>query len=174
MGIGSEELLPAGTAIWIRKLSGPAELAAYRYSATAPKAFAPIFGTEGTSNALYWDGMMFHPTFTAPPGTTTYQAVFQAYLVDTNSNAEAPDTSTPPMLFMFGNVPDGRPAMGLALKFAVSWDAASSGWAVESSPSLVGTNWTLVTNTQVSVDGQPAVILPATEAGLHYRMRRWP
>lgn len=173
MGAATDPL-PDGTAMWIRKLSGPAELAVYRYMGTAPKEFAPIFGTAGTSNALYWDGLMFHPTFAAPPGTTTYQAVFQAYLVDTVSNAEIPDTSTPPMMFTFSNVPDGRPDLGLALKFAATWAAAVTNWAVEVSTSMSGTNWTLVTNVPVTVDGQSAVILPVSDAGRFYRMRRLP
>jgi hypothetical protein len=173
IGAGSETL-PEGAAIWIRKVSGPADLAAYRYMGSEPKMFEPIFGTAGTSNALYWDGMMFHPTFAAPPGTTTYQAVFEAYLMDTNTNVEVPNTSTPPMLFTFGNLPDGRPDVGLALKFAVTWDTAVTNWAVESSPTMTGTNWTLVTNTAVLVDGESAVILPGAEPGRFYRMRRLP
>jgi hypothetical protein len=36
--------LPAGTQIWIRKLSGSAGLSAYRYQETAPRALQPIFG----------------------------------------------------------------------------------------------------------------------------------
>ena len=173
MGAGSDPL-PVGTAMWIRKVSGPPELEAYRYSGNAPKAYAPIFGTAGTSNALYWDGMMFHPTFAAPPGTSTYQAVFQAYLVDTGTLAEIPDTSTPLMTFTFGNVPDGRPALGLGLKFLVQWGAAQTNWQVEWATSVNATNWTAVTNVPTLVDGQSSVLLPVAEGGKCYRLRRTP
>ena len=61
--------LPPNTAIWLRKVSGSPELGFYRYSGSAPKAWEPIFGTAGTTNALFWNGMMFHPGVTAPPGT---------------------------------------------------------------------------------------------------------
>eukprot|EP00825_Cyclidium_porcatum_P046150 TRINITY_DN7191_c0_g1_i1.p4 TRINITY_DN7191_c0_g1~~TRINITY_DN7191_c0_g1_i1.p4 ORF type:complete len:171 (+),score=17.50 TRINITY_DN7191_c0_g1_i1:565-1077(+) len=58
--------LPSGTAIWIRKQAGSPELGAYRYRSSAPKAWEPIFGTAGSSNALFWNTMMFHPGITAP------------------------------------------------------------------------------------------------------------
>jgi hypothetical protein len=51
--------LPANTAIWLRKLAGPPEPGFYRYSGSAPKAWQPIFGTAGTTNALYWNTDMF-------------------------------------------------------------------------------------------------------------------
>jgi hypothetical protein len=171
---GTSDPLPANTAIWLRKLSGPADLNIYRYAGSTPKALDPIFGTAGTSNAMYWSGAMFHPTFAAPPGTTTYQAVFEAYLVDTVTTQEVPDTAAPPMTFNFTNVSDGRPELDLALKFAVGWDPLVSGWGVESSPSLTGTNWTLVTNVATTVDGQAAVLLLPHESGKYYRMRRLP
>jgi hypothetical protein len=173
MGAGSEPL-PAGTAIWIRKVSGPPELEVYRYSGNSPKAHEPIFGTAGTSNALYWNAMMFHPTFAAPPGTATLQAVFQAYLVDTGTQAEVPDTATPPMVFTFSNVPDGRPDMQAGLKYVVQWDLAQTNWLVEWASSMTATNWTAVTNVPTAVDGQSAVLLPVDEGGTCYRMRRKP
>ncbi len=57
--------------------------------------------------------------------------MFQAYLVDAGTLAEIPDTSTPLMTFTFGNVPDGRPALGLGLKFMVQWGAAQTNWQVD-------------------------------------------
>ena len=82
---GNTDLLPAGTQIWIRKLSGSPGLSAYRYQETAPKALQPIFGTDGVTNALYWNGMMFHPVFAAPPGTNSYSATFEVFLLDTTT-----------------------------------------------------------------------------------------
>ncbi|MGE3311595.1 MAG: hypothetical protein AB7O66_16640 [Limisphaerales bacterium] len=66
--------LPKGTTIWLRKLSGPAELVVYRTAGSVPKAFEPIFGTAGSSSSMAWSGMIFHPAFTAPPGTNSYTA----------------------------------------------------------------------------------------------------
>ena len=101
--------LPAGTQIWIRKLSGSPGLSAYRYQETAPKALQPIFGTDGMTNALYWNGMMFHPVFAAPPGTNSYSATFEVYLLDTTTGQEVPGSSSGPLVFTWTDVPDGRP-----------------------------------------------------------------
>ncbi|MBL9171334.1 MAG: hypothetical protein JNN07_26615 [Verrucomicrobiales bacterium] len=90
--------LPVGTQMGIRKLCGTLVLSVYRYANTAPKAFAPIFRTDGTTNALHWNGMMFHPTFTAPSGTNTYTATFKAYLLITGTGLELPNSSTGPFV----------------------------------------------------------------------------
>ncbi len=44
--------LPAGTAIWIRKLASTPGLGAYLCRSSSPKAWTPIFGTAGSTNAL--------------------------------------------------------------------------------------------------------------------------
>ena len=51
------DALPAGTQIWIRKVESTPGLAAYRSSSGEPKRFEPIFGTDGVTNAMHWNGM---------------------------------------------------------------------------------------------------------------------
>ncbi len=97
--------------MWIRKLSSPANLNLYRHSTSVPKAFEPIFGTAGVTNARYWNGMMFHPTVAAPPGTNSYAATFEVYLLGTTTGQEVPNSSSGPLVFNWTNVPDGRPAV---------------------------------------------------------------
>lgn len=171
---GMSDPLPANTAIWLRKLSGPPELGLYRYSGSAPKAWQPIFGTAGTTNALYWNTDMFHPGITAPPGTNPLTATFEAFLVDTNSNTEVPGSSSGPLLFNFTNVSDGRPALNLAQKIVVAWPATAANWVLEAADTLPSSDWTTVTNTPVTVDGQPAVVLDSTVAKKFFRMRHTP
>lgn len=166
--------LPPNTAIWLRKLSGTAELGIYRYSGSAPKAWEPIFGTAGTSNALYWNGMMFHPGATAPAGTNPITATFEAYLIDTQTGGEVPNSSSGPLVFNWTNVADGRPAVSLAQKVVVAWPAPTTNWVLEVSDSLSTTNWTTVTNAPVTVDGFPAMVLDGGAARKFYRMRRTP
>jgi hypothetical protein len=103
--------LPPGLQMWIRKLSGSPELKAYRYRATEPKAWTPIFGTDGATNAMHWNGMMFHPAFTAPPGTNPLTATFELYLLDTATGLEVRDSSSGPLVFNWTNVSDGRPVV---------------------------------------------------------------
>ena len=166
--------LPAGTVIWLRKLSGPRELGFYRYSGSAPKAWTPIFGTDGTPNALYWDTIMFHPGVTAPPGTNPLTATFEAHLVNTQTGAEVPNSSTGPMVFDWTNVSDGRPALNLALKVVVAWPTTTTNWTLEAASSLPSTQWTAITNPPVMLNGQPAVILDGNAGKKFFRMRYTP
>lgn len=106
--------LPANTEIWIRKTSGPADLKFYSPT-------EPVFGTDGTTNAVYWNTVMWHPVAAAPPGTNTYTATFELYLVDTVSGQELTNTSTGPLVLDWTNMPDGRPALSLASKMVVAW-----------------------------------------------------
>lgn len=161
--------LPAGTAIWIRKTSGSPELRAYRYR-KSPKTWQPIFGTAGSSNALYWDQMMFHPAFAAPAGTNTYTATFQAYLVDTNTGAEVAGSASMPLVLTWTSVPDGRPTLRAGTCFVVAWPAATTNYVLECADTLPASHWTPVTNAPVWLDGQPAVILGLEAARKFYRM----
>lgn len=167
--------LPAGTQMWIRKLSGPPELKFYRYNGSAPKEFTPIFGTDGTTNALAWDLMMFHPAVTAPPGTNGHTATFEVYLYDTVSGQDVPGSSSGTLTFNWTNLSDGRPTLSLAPKVFVAWPSGTTtNWVLESAASMNATNWTGVTNTPVSVDGQPGVVLDSGATQQFFRMRYIP
>jgi hypothetical protein len=169
--------LPADTQMWIRKNNGPAELKLYRYSASAPKSFDPIFGTEGTTNALYWDGVMFHPAVAAPPGTNGHTATFEVYLVDTTSGQEVPNSSSGPLVFDWTDVSDGRPVVNIAQQagIVVSWPAdTTTNWVLESAATVTAGNWTAVTNVPTSSGGQQSVLLPQNAAQGFFRMRYRP
>ena len=173
MDVNSEPL-PANTAIWIEKTAGPAELNIYRYSTTpAPGVWEPIFGTAGTTNALYWNTMMFHPAITALPGTNGFNATFNAYLMDTGTMTRVASSDTGPMEFVFTNVDDGRPALDAGISFAVDWNPGATNYALEYASSMTSTNWTLSTNTVITINGRSAVLMDAGSAqGMYFRMRR--
>lgn len=167
--------LPVNTQMWIRKLSGAADLKVYRYSATTPKALEPIFGTDGSTNALYWKGMMFHPVVAAPPGTNGYTAMFEVYLLNSVTGQEVGNSSSGPLVFDWTNIADGRPTMALAPKLMVAWPTGTTtNWVLESSSSMQATTWTTVTNSPVIVDGQPSVILNGSSMQQYFRMRYQP
>lgn len=166
--------LPDGTAIWLRRLSGSPELQYYRYSASAPITWEAIFGTSGSSNALFWNQMMFHPVIAAPTGTNALTATFQAYLVNTNDGSEVAGSASMPFVFNFTNINDGRPALNAGLRFAVAWPAGTTGYVLEAASSLTATNWAVVTNTPVTVDGQPTILMDLNQGGQFFRMRPSP
>jgi hypothetical protein len=166
--------LPANTQIWIRKLSGPTDLKFYNCLASPP-TFAPVFGTDGASNAVYWNAVMWHPCVAAPPGTNSYTATFEVYLVDTTTGKEVAGSSSGPLVFNWTDVSDGRPTLNLAQKIMVAWPSATTtNWVLEAAPGLDATNWIAVTNAPVSVDGQPCVILDRNVGLQFFRMRYLP
>jgi len=149
-------------------------LTAYRYRSSVPKAFDPIFGTDGVTNALYWNGLMFHPTFTAAPGTSTYTATFEAYLVDTNTSAELSETSTGPFEMNWTNVPDGRPVLGIGPGITVFWPTNATNYVLEGTEVLSGGTWTEVTNPPVVLEAQSAVVLDPGETRKFFRLHLVP
>jgi hypothetical protein len=166
--------LPAGTAIWIRLLSSTPGLGAYRYRSTSPKGWEPIFGTAGTTNAMPWDGIMFHPGFTAPAGTQTYRAMFEAFLADASTGQPVNGASTGPFALNWTDVPDGRPTLCIGPKVAIAWPASATNYLLEAADAVSGATWTPVTNTPVMLDGQPTVLLEPASARKFFRMRLSP
>lgn len=166
--------LPAGRQIWIRKVSGSPGLGAYRYAASAPKAFEPIFGTSGVTNAMRWNGMMFHPTFTAPPGTNELEATFEAYLMDETAGVEVPGSGTGPFVLRWTNVPDGRPALAIATRVVVFWPGDTEAGVLEGAADVSEPVWTKVTNAPVLLEGQRAVVIEPGDPRKFFRLRSNP
>lgn len=136
--------LPAGIAIWIRKLSMSPGLAAWKYRAN-PQEWQPIFGTAASPDVYPWDGTMFHPTFAAVPGTNAFSAEFEAFLVNAASEQPLPNGSTGPFTLTFTNVPDGRPHLWFA-NHQVRWPAGSTNYVIECCDNISAPAWSAVTN----------------------------
>lgn len=164
------DALPENTAIWIRKISGSSELKAYRYSGNAPKAWEPIFGTDGAPDSLLWNGMMFHPAFTAPPGTEPLSATFQAYLASTATGEEIEGSSSGAFTLTWTNVSDGRPKLDIANKITISWPASGTNYVLQAADSLPAQSWSTLTNTPVLLDGRLVAILDPSEARRFFRL----
>jgi hypothetical protein len=171
---GGSDPLPANTELWLRKLSGPPELGFYRYAMSDPKAWEPIFGTSGTTNALYWNGDMFHPGVTAPPGTNPITATFEAVLLNTLTGEEVANSGTGPMVLNFTNVSDGRPALDIGQRIVIFHPTNATGWMLEGTETLPSGTWTDVTNVPVVLEGQSAVVLEPGDARKFFRMKLAP
>ncbi|MHC1762857.1 MAG: hypothetical protein AB9869_00925 [Verrucomicrobiia bacterium] len=165
--------LPDGTKIWLRKLSGSGGLGIYRYRASEPKLWEPIFGTAGSPNALEWSGMMFHPGVTALPGSGSYKASFEAVLVNSATGAEVSGSGTGPFEMNWTTASDGRPVVSIGLKVVVAYPD-TPGYVLECAEMLEGGTWSAVTNQPVMIDGQRSVVLDPSEACRFYRMRQAP
>ena len=174
----NSDLLPTGTQMWIRKLSSSPDLQFYSAS-SSPNRFRPIFGTDGATNALSWDGVMFHPVVAAPPGTNDFIAIFEIYLVDNSTGEEVPNSSSAPFELDWTDVSDGRPTLTLSLgqpqNTIVSWPPdTTTNWVLESAESLNLTGWTIVTNAPITMNGRPSVILDDSAMQQYFRMRYVP
>ena len=151
---GNTDILPSNRQIWIRRVAGAPELSTFRYQDTEPKAMEPIFGTGGVTNALHWNGKMFHPLFTAPPGTNLLSATFEVYLLNTATGEEVPNSSSGPLVFNWSTLPDPRPHLQLAPDaLKISWAASTLSWQLESSESVESPSWTVVTNQPQAGEG---------------------
>jgi hypothetical protein len=165
------EMLPGGTAIWLRMISSSPGLSVHRYSNSEPKAFEPIFGTAGTTNALHWNGMMFHPVFSAPPGTTAHTATFEAFLVDTATGQPVPDSSTGPMVFNWTNSGEARPELLIEHRIVIPWPANATNYVLEGTASIPNVPWSVVTNQPVVIDGRSAVVIDKSDSRKFFRMK---
>lgn len=163
--------LPDGTIIHIRKISGPPELGFYRYSGSTPKLWEPIFGTAGSPDWLAWNGMMFHPAVTAPPGTNGYEATFEAYLANATTGEILPGTSTGPFILRWTNVPDGRPSLDIRRVIQISWSASSQGWTLEQTDDLGSPSWQPVEVEPLVWNGQWTVLIEPQSQHKFYRLR---
>lgn len=170
----STDPLPDGVAIWLRKLEGPPELGFFRYSGSTPKLWQPIFGTAGSPDAMEWNGMMFHPAVTAPPGTNRYRAVFEAYLVDRTTGQPIPQSSTGPFVLEWTNVPDGRPVLDIALRVQIRWPAASGSWVLEQSRDLSSGQWEPVGVEPMQLGESLVVWVAPSNGAKFYRLRPAP
>lgn len=166
--------LPEGTSFWIRMLSSSPQLGAYRYRNTDPKSFEPIFGTAGSSNALAWDGLMFHPCFTAPAGTNLYSARFEVFLKNTATGDEVAGSTSGPFDLYWTALPDGRPSLQIGQKLVIDWPPQSGNYVLESADSFPASQWTQVSATPVTVNGRPTVILDPGAGAKFYRLRSQP
>jgi hypothetical protein len=167
--------LPEGTEVWIRMLTNTPGLQAYRYRDSVPKACEPVLGTDGVTNAVYWNTEMWHPLFTAPPGTNGHEATMEVYLLDTTTGQEVAGSSSGPLLFHWTNVPDGRPVLTITHDGFVVWPAATTpAWVLEAATDIHATTWTSVTNEPEPVGDQIGVNVDGSGGQRWFRMRHMP
>ena len=170
----NSDTVPLGVAIWLRKLSSTPGLGAYRYGDVEPKKWEPVFGTAGSTNALEWDQSMWHPCFTAPPGTQSYAATFEAFLMDSATGTPLPGGNTGPFVLNWTDVPDGRPTLCVGPNVVITWPASATNYVLEAADMLSASNWTAVTNKPIVQNGQSVLQLEPSGARKFFRMRLGP
>jgi hypothetical protein len=170
------DIPPDNRQLCIRKLSGSPDLGIYDYNASStPKLWTPIFGTAGTTNATYWSGLMWHVGVAVPPGTNTYTATFEVYVVNTDNGLEVSGSSSGPFILSWTDVPDGRPQLNVAApapgQVQITWPASAINWTLVSASTLSAPNWSAVTNAPVTLGDQFAVTLNASAPAQFFRLK---
>ena len=167
------DLLPAGRTMWIRRVAATPGLGAYAYSSTAPGRFEPILGTDGVPTEYSWNGMMFHPLFTALPGSGDHSMTLELYLVETSTGMEVPGSSTGQFVLKWTNTA-GPFELSISVRTIVFFPLSSTNSVLEGTHSLTGGDWTTVTNEIVLLEGKAASVLEPTSAHRFFRLTSSP
>ncbi len=118
---------------------------------------------------------MWHVGVTAPPGTNTYTATFEVYVVNTETGLEVPGSSSEPFILNWTDVPDGRPQLNIAAAgpghVQLTWPTSATNWTLVSASTLNAPDWSALTNAPVSLNNQFTVTLNAAETARFFRLK---
>jgi len=95
-------LLPAGGKIWIEVLSQSVGLSTYDRN----NAYAPIFGTDGSSNKWMWSETMAHNAYTVEPGIGEWSATYLVYIGDAITGAALAGYGSETVTLTWTSVPE--------------------------------------------------------------------
>jgi hypothetical protein len=173
------DYLPGNRVLWIRRLASSPELSFYDYNDfVSPKTWSPIFGTAGTDNAVYWSGVMWHIGVTAPPGTNSFSAAFEIYVVNADTGEEVAGSSSGAFVLNWTDVSDGRPALTIAPtasnQFTVSWPTPAVNWDLLTATNLTSTNWIACANAVQTQGANSFITFSNAPARQFFRLERNP
>lgn len=140
MGAESDPL-PAGHAVWFRQLRASPGLKVFRYRGMDPKAWDPIFGTDGSAPVFQWGGTMFHPAYACAPGSGPQEAEYEAFLVDAATGEPAAGVAAERFLLGWSDGSAGMPMLEIARRVMLAWPAAGTNYVAEAAPAVQGP-WT--------------------------------
>jgi hypothetical protein len=175
------DYLPENRALWIRNLGSSPELSFFDYNDfVGTLTWNPILGAQGTSNAVFWNEIMWHIGVAAPPAlpghTNLYCATNEIYVVDTDTGKEVPNSSSGPFVLRWTDISDGRPVLfiggGSQNNVTLSWTNGAGNWSLVSATNLYATNWDDVPNPVEQVSNQSIVQIESLQPQQFFRLRR--
>jgi hypothetical protein len=110
-----------------------------------------------------------HPLYDLGPAPATR---FDAIGIFLQESGSAVDGTFGYELFVQEIAPSAPAALDIAMRPVITWPGSLSNFQLQSRDSLSSTNWTVVTNGLVLVDGQNTVILDPAAAQKFYRLQR--
>jgi hypothetical protein len=104
--------LPAGSGIWVERLSQDSELQVYaRPPATVP-AYSPLFENDG--DTWQWSGAMTHNVYAvADPTQSSYSATYRVYIGDATTGEALASYGSADVTLDFSAAPVPEPASAL-------------------------------------------------------------
>jgi hypothetical protein len=173
------DYLPPDRALWIRRIAASPGLSFFDYNDfTPPLTWNPIFGTAGTTNATYWNRVMWHIGVAAPPGTNNYAATFEIFVMDTTSGQPVTNSSSGPFLLEWTCVPDGRPELTIAATatnhVVLTWPASATNWLLVSAPDAAARVWTTNTAPVTTNNARATVVLSNAAPQQFFRLQHHP
>ncbi|MGO9200025.1 MAG: hypothetical protein ACLQM8_05735 [Limisphaerales bacterium] len=112
---------------------------------------------------------LIHPLYDLGPAPTNR---FDATGIFLQESGSATDGTFGYELFVQEIDPSALADLTIAMKPVITWPGSLSNYELQSRDSLTSTNWTVVTNAPVLVNGQNAVILDPTAVQSFYRLQR--
>jgi len=112
---------------------------------------------------------LVHPLYDLGPAPTNRFDATGIFLQESGSGT---DGTFGYELFVQEIAPSAPAVLGIALKPVINWPASLSNYWLMSRDSVTATNWTVVTNVPVLVNGQNTVILEPTASQKLYQLQR--
>jgi len=104
-GALDQTLIPAGDKIWIELISQSVGLQTYNRS---DNSYAPIFGTDGSSNLWKWDETMSmaHNAYAVTPCYGEWFATYKVYIGDVTTGAELTSYGSDTVMLTWTSIPE--------------------------------------------------------------------
>ena len=112
---------------------------------------------------------LVHPLYDLGPAPTNRFDVTGVFLQESGS---ATDGTFGYELFVQEVAPSAAAVLGITMNPVITWPGSLANYQLQSRDSLISTNWTLVTNAPVLLNGQNTVILNPTAAQKFYRLQQ--
>jgi hypothetical protein len=112
---------------------------------------------------------LVHPLYDLGPAPTNR---FDATGVFLQESGSATDGTFGYELFVQEVAPSASAVLGITMNPVITWPGSLANYQLQSRDSLISTNWTLVTNAPMLLNGQNTVILNPTAAQKFYRLQQ--
>lgn len=121
--------------------------------------------TDGTGRTF----PLRHPRYSLGPPPA---GVFDAIGIFNQESGSSNQGTNGYELFVQQVIPQDTPALAIAAKAAISWPVSGATFDLEYSTDLNSTNWTVLTNKPVVIDGRNTVLDDLTHPQRFYRLRK--